>query len=924
MGFSSYRYPVKEPDVLEEYGYEVPKEKGWSLLGSKFTNVLGGVLNVLRTGEYAIGGILSGKSPITGIKEKISPSTALGLRDEETKFWSERGIAGLAADILLDPFTYLSFGAGGALKLSTKGGQVLINKTGQKLLKTIVGKGASEAAARRTVAKLIQEGGEAVAKKYIGKSGLKFMGQVFIPSSYFRSAAKAVGATPVVGKLGNKVGGAFARAFKPFRDIDMLPAKIGGKGTYTDFLYKPFARETRDKIFKEIDEVKKVAASAYKEYGIEVGKTIGYKVETQKLTGTKLLDDIVKWMGKEQDSILKIEKATGKKIGEISGYLRHYLTKEGRDFIAKGNDFAGVLSKPLKASLAAAKPRKIAGTIQDINKIFTEKYGIKNFFEPDAFKAFALRKAEHVKFINTYKFVESAKARFGVRLDKATSTVTPEGIKLVEGAAPQLKGWLLPEPIIKHLDDTMKFLTNEETTKGFLRTYDKLLGVWKKNVTGLWPAFHSRNGIGGTFNSWEAYKHEFGLIVGKRELSMLEDSIDVQRILMGSDHIMKTKIGTKYAGKQFLDIAERFGVRGQPGQMDVARQVKGTIDEITAHNIKKIGLKASNAPRWAMEQVEDRLRLPLFLRGLKQGHSPAEAAKIVFKYHFDYLPETGLTVFEKNVMKRLIPFYVWTRNNVPLQLEMIMKQPGTFAGMEKVRQSLIGKEGREEMKWLPEWMKEMFIFPTGAIPGINWKDDAGRSLWTQLDLPLEDINKLPISSSGIREIASMLTPFLKYPIEAYMNRNFYFGGDIVNPKLPKEMQTTKVTETLKHLPNPIKKFLNFREVKYRDWRYPEEKKFITRYEMDAKKLHFINSFLGRYYSTLKGVFDEDIPLEWKISRYVGGVPVRPIDIPEEKEQREWEQENQAQEMLQWLQRHKLIPYKSEEQKATGLSKYLYQ
>ncbi|HDY66405.1 MAG TPA: hypothetical protein ENH85_01290, partial [Candidatus Scalindua sp.] len=246
LGASSYLRPPQKKgaiEKIEEYGYEVPAEKGWSLLGSKFMNVLSGTLDVLRTGEYAIGGILSGKSPITGIREKISPSEALKIRDEETKFWSPRGIAGLAADILLDPITYLTFGAGGVMKIATKGGQIALTRSGQKLMKTMIQKGASEAAARRTMAKVIQRGGETAAKKYIGKSGLKFMGQAFIPASKFEAAGKVIGKLPGAG-LAGKVGAGISRAFVPFREIDKLPAKVGGKGTYTDFLYKPFERET--------------------------------------------------------------------------------------------------------------------------------------------------------------------------------------------------------------------------------------------------------------------------------------------------------------------------------------------------------------------------------------------------------------------------------------------------------------------------------------------------------------------------------------------------------------------------------------------------------------------------------------------------------------------------------------------------------
>jgi len=1111
-GLSSYLSPDQEDlsaeqQTLQQYGYEIPEQKGWSILGKKFMNVASGVLDVLRTGEYAMGGILSGKSPITGIREKMSPSDALGIADENTKLWSKKGLAALATDILLDPVTYLTFGSAGVMKLATKGGQIPITKAGQKLIREIIEKGASEAAARRTMAKVIKEGGETAAEKYVGKEGLKWMGQVFIPTSAFEGVGKVLGKVPGAGRAG-KVGNAVARAFVPFRDIDKLPVNIGGKGTYTDFLYKPFERETQSEIFKEIDAVKKVAQKAYKERGLEVGKEIGYKVEMQELTEDKLLDDVIKWMNKEQAEMLEIERGLGKKIGEVPGYLRHYLGEDGKKFLDKGGNFMGSLSKSLKAKLKAAEPRKLvrvvseAGkdvtwdkaryalkplkeakiidkletavqqkvkslqslqkelakpeiaakldiwkehisalkkqvskfpdiqktidevaefsqkefdevvqsitnveinelapvireleeliktsqgreflykplkegkriprqkkvidiekkikkienelsekiekyqffdyvdpkgnfyktvrakgdykdavplTIREINDYFKTKLGVKEFFTEDAFKAFTLRKAEHIRFVNTHKFLEGAKARFGTRIDKATSRITPEGIELVESTSPQLKGWLMPKPIAEHLDSTLKFLTQEETTQGVLRVYDRLLRFWKMNVTGIWPAFHTRNFIGGYFNNW---------LAGVNEVRY----IDVERILRGSDHVMTSNIGTKISGKQLLDEVERFGVTGQPGMMDVARQVEDEIEKVSAtaaqfiqkgeykKAAKLTGQKVSNLPRWAMEQVENRLRMPLYLDRRLKGYTPAQAAKEVYKYHFDYVPKTGLTPFERETMKRLMPFYVWARNNTPLQIQQMLKQPGKYAGLEKFRQSMFTDKDKEEFKSLPEWMQGMFVFPH------PWKKDLGQSLWMQLDLPLEDINKLPTSSEGIKEIAALLSPFLKLPAELYMNRNLYFGGDIVNEELPSEMQTTKAIKQLEMLPNPLKKLLNFREVKYRDWSQPDEKKFITRYEINARALHALQSLMGRYYSTLKGVSDEDIPAAWKVSRHVLGVPVRSIDLEEQKEMQSIEQEKQARAILTWLRQHNKVPYKSEEDAAqTGLGRFL--
>ena len=75
---------------------------------------------------------------------------------------------------------------------------------------------------------------------------------------------------------------------------------------------------------------------------------------------------------------------------------------------------------------------------------------------------------------------------------------------------------------------------------------------------------------------------------------------------------------TTYSGKQILDLAERYGVRGQPGMMDVYRTVEEGIEELSMRMPKKAIVKGSNAPRFVMEFVEDRLRLPLFINRLKK------------------------------------------------------------------------------------------------------------------------------------------------------------------------------------------------------------------------------------------------------------------------------------------------------------------
>ena len=68
-----------------------------------------------------------------------------------------------------------------------------------------------------------------------------------------------------------------------------------------------------------------------------------------------------------------------------------------------------------------------------------------------------------------------------------------------------------PEAIAKRIDDVYGTLTNDETLKSFINAYDKALKFWKGTVTGIWPAFHTRNFIGGSFNNFI----EDGLLPGK-------------------------------------------------------------------------------------------------------------------------------------------------------------------------------------------------------------------------------------------------------------------------------------------------------------------------------------------------------------------------------------------------------------------------
>lgn len=834
------------------------------------------ILHVLNTGGYAVGGLLSGKGVKAGIQEHILPSEALGIKSK---------VGGFIADVLLDPTTYITFGYGAGAKLATKAGTVVLNKTGTSLLKKSVAELGEQAARKAFAEKVLEEGGE----KYLAKGGLKFAGKEILPRSVvtapFKAADRLVEKTPLLGKVYESAKDLTGKAFVPFKNIKDLPGRVGEE--YVD-KFSQFTKATRSEVGKAADEAIELGKTARKELGKDAGTRVGRLIEGMTdlpakaadgveqvaAKGNSVIDNIISHIQGEHKRFASIEKEKGLLSTELPDYLRHYLTPEGRDFLQKNSDVADELVGKMRVSTPFAKARTLDDTIDNINKYFRRTHGVR-LFEQDAFKAFGARKAEHIRAVNTYDFLTDVGKQFGKQGEVVTKeirnpvtgkmmikeTVKPvfeNGIRYVESTVPQLKGVLLPDQIVKHVEETYKVLTNDEATKGFLKLYDKVLGFWKGSVTGWFPAFHIRNSIGGIFNNF---------IAGVKNPARY---LQADQIVRGSKGSITTTLGTKYTYQQIKEMTERLGVVGQPGYLDVMREVEKDIGK------SPVG-KLMDLPKGAMEITENRLRLPLFIDRLIKGDAPEDAAKAVFQFHFDYAPE-GLAKFEQNIMKRLMPFYRWTRGNIPLQLEQMAKQPGKYAALGKFVENLqVDKEkAKEEFQYLPPYMRE------GLPVRLGEKDGFSQYLYG-LGLPVEDINRL-YKGSPQRTLASFvgeLSPILKYPIEAATGQNLFMGEPI--------KENSRVYPFINSIPG------------LRDWLEVTEhtnKSGVVSYRANAYKLHFLNTALGRFYTTAGKLSDDKTSGAVKFLYGIVGAKARSVDMEKEKFWRDRELQDRLEEALE--------------------------
>lgn len=329
------------------------------------------------------------------------------------------------------------------------------------------------------------------------------------------------------------------------------------------------------------------------------------------------------------------------------------------------------------------------------------------------------------------------------------------------------KELFLPNQIVKSIEKLAQ--KNKIPTNSLLRIYDKVTTNWKSSITSWFPEFHARNvrsnvmlrymneGIkAGIPNDWitsgKMILHDAGRFDAKLGLEMIE-------LGKGS--------GKKVSLSKVLKWAKKDGIvhSGSGVYRDALEQVisrPGSKFEDAISNVLSLGVKADNQfTHEAVEigkTLESHGRLSSYLRSLKDGFSRSQAQLIVNQGLFDY---GALTPFEKNVMRRAFPFYVFTRKSAGLMGRSLLTNPGRQANMLKafkdVRDDALSSLSPEQLEAFND-VKDDFANKGFSIPvGMNPK---GEIIWfTGLGMPQEDI--FDIVSDPIQNISFRLNPLLK-------------------------------------------------------------------------------------------------------------------------------------------------------------------
>jgi hypothetical protein len=563
-------------------------------------------------------------------------------------------------------------------------------------------------------------------------------------------------------------------------------------------------------------------------------------VKTLGITPTKF-DDIVR---KAQGAVNEFKKATP--YEEIERYFPRDVLGFTEDFIKNkfGDLSSDVLTHPTAIKDLEEKGMITTGTLTELLTARPElspsvkglrqpgKYlegadlqrTFKTMLEGEQAGVVYNKNAAEVFLKNQFKSKKAIAAYdFASKLPELTSD-TGERLFYKADEAKQLFGDKIPIGYKEfEIDNVGKFVAPVEAhdmlknyTKEFfgdegmnqaVNMYDKMLSTWKASVTGLGPGFigyNMRNAIGDMTNMLlNGFRNPANIKVGFNVVGFSKTMRE-----QGRDIALK-KYGSQVA--EIYDQALSKGILGSMGQIEeeVGGAISGfeKIDKSLKGQAQGAAQKVGDAwkevatARGFFPAREEAFKIAMFADSYARNKDWKKAAQDTFLSNFDY---NDLSATEKNVLRRVIPFYSYLRKNLEFQLTNFASNPGRYTTLqhftENVRKNFGAQLTEEEMATLPDWMKNSLGFTLG-------KDGRDVTMLTGFGLPTDALNETLGGDQGfgvgtLQNILGSLSPVIKTPIEVGTGKNIFTGKDIIDENYGGRYEK---------FPEPIKRLLGYRE-----------------------------------------------------------------------------------------------------------------
>lgn len=401
------------------------------------------------------------------------------------------------------------------------------------------------------------------------------------------------------------------------------------------------------------------------------------------------------------DAAIESAKASGKDTAFLES-LRKEAEYAGRSNTQKLYDkIRGRVRQPSFAK------RRAGTTFRDMGDVI-------NVFNTNAADALGVARVQTAQAIATKSYlmdyIDMLKKKPGMIVDEAT----PGYAKIPPMFPGMPDNVYVPEAVHKKIMGITQRLANPE--EGMLTALPVL--DWMNREFRNWnlftrPSTLLMNAVGNIHNNYvrllmgpESIKDyvNAGKFLVRKKLGRLSSSVEspvrgISETELDDMLIRHRKVGTGWSHEPGYVHA-----KDKRTKMQKVRGLAGTESPLLIPGQKLFSL------------IEDHSRVAAFINQMNKGQMPREASKNVFDSLFDY--ELGLTDFERNVMRRFIPFYSWTRFNLPLQYRMLLEHPKQYMNMvraARAAQDLVGGPTPDESTWAP-YMRESVPFRYGYDP----------------------------------------------------------------------------------------------------------------------------------------------------------------------------------------------------------------
>jgi hypothetical protein len=303
---------------------------------------------------------------------------------------------------------------------------------------------------------------------------------------------------------------------------------------------------------------------------------------------------------------------------------------------------------------------------------------------------------------------------------------------------------------------------------------NKILSAWRPLATLARPAFHIRNAVSAAWmNMVVGVRGETYLRLTNNTLKWrkaLREGLSDPYSVIDPD----LRVAWKAANEQ--DVMAGFVTSEARGRMAPADK-QSRLDWLNVTNPDKF--VATRIGGRAMENIEDYARMAVFLEYFEEGvEGSAELAReVVHAVHFDY---NNLTPLETKI-KSWVPFFVWTRRNLPRQLEMMVERPGIVQRYKHLMQSMNDNFGGEDDRGMP--IGDMF---TAYAAGTNFYVNPDTPFWARImidpDIPTAELLNIPSLDPG--QIGDFVNSLLGPHVTSLININEQRDWDDVNAPAP--------------------------------------------------------------------------------------------------------------------------------------------